>query len=73
VWLNPNFSGPFILLGKCYFNTGDFTNAEAILRRSLVLDPNNYAANYLFGRTLISAGRAKEGRVLPDKLKSLRE
>ena len=22
VWLNPDFSGPFILLGKCYFKAG---------------------------------------------------
>jgi tetratricopeptide (TPR) repeat protein len=34
IWLNPDFSGPFILLGKCYFKQKNFTNAEGILRRA---------------------------------------
>ncbi len=33
VWLNPDFSGPFILLGKCYFKTHNYSNAEGILRQ----------------------------------------
>ena len=56
VWLNPTYSGPLILLGKCYFTTRNYSNAEGILRRALALDPNNYAANYLLGRTLIAGG-----------------
>ncbi len=31
IWLNADFSGPFIVLGKCYFKTGNLGNAEGIL------------------------------------------
>jgi cytochrome c-type biogenesis protein CcmH/NrfG len=61
------------LLGKCYYNTHNYSNAEGILRRALVLDPNNYAANYLLGRTLIAEGQADEGRALLEKLKALQQ
>src|SRR5262249_15982255 len=35
IWLNPNFSGPYILLGKAYLKKGDLGNAEAMLRRAV--------------------------------------
>ena len=63
VWLNPDFSGPFILLGKCYFKKGDYTNAEGILRRALKLDPNNSSATYLLGQTLMVVERATRAGV----------
>ncbi len=70
VWLNPDFSGPYILLGKCYYKTHNFENAEGILRRSLLIDPNNHEANYLLGQTLVAAGKKEEAKELFDKLKS---
>lgn len=69
VWLNPDFSGPYILLGRCYFKLHDFSNAEGILRRALVLDPRNHSATYLLAQTLISAGKAEEGRALLQSMK----
>ena len=49
VWLNPYFSGPYILLGKAYQAKGDRAAAEGMLRRALGYDPNNKTAHYLLG------------------------
>ena len=64
VWLNKNFSGPYILLGKCYYKKRDFSNAERFLRQALEIDPKNYMATYLLGQTLIADGKTEEGRAV---------
>lgn len=69
VWLNAEFSGPYILLGKCYYKMHDWKNAEGILRRAVKLDPNNHAAAYLLGQTLMASGKTDEGRALLRSLK----
>lgn len=71
IWLNSDFSGPYIVLGKCYFKTANYNNAEAILRHALTLDPNNYAATYLLGQTLMAEGKKDEGRAVLEKLKGM--
>lgn len=71
IWLNADFSGPYIVLGKCYFKTANYGNAEGILRHALTLDPNNYAATYLLGQTLIARGKKEEGRAVLEKLKGM--
>jgi tetratricopeptide (TPR) repeat protein len=71
IWLNSEFSGPYIVLGKCYFKTANYVNAEGILRHALTLDPNNYAATYLLGQTLIARGKKEEGRAMLEKLKGM--
>lgn len=71
IWLNADFSGPYIVLGKCYFKTANYGNAESILRHSLTLDPNNYAATYLLGQTLMAEGKKDEGRAILEKLKGM--
>jgi tetratricopeptide (TPR) repeat protein len=73
VWLNQNFSGPLILLGKCYFKTGDYSNAEKFLRSALKLDPRNYSATYLLGRTLFALGRTNEAKALMEKSRTLQQ
>jgi tetratricopeptide (TPR) repeat protein len=71
IWLNADFSGPYIVLGKCYFKTANYGNAEGILRHALTLDPNNYAATYLLGQTLMAEGKKEEGRGVLEKLKGM--
>ncbi len=73
VWLNPTYSGPYILLGKAYFKTADLPEAERMLRRALQLDPRNASAHYLLGRTLIQSGRAEEGKQLLRRWEQLRK
>ncbi len=73
VWLNQEFSGPLILLGKCYFKTGNLPNAEGVLRRALSLDPKNASATYLLGQTLIAEGKTEEGRAEFSKVPGMRE
>jgi len=73
VWLNPTYSGPYILLGKVYLKKGDLAEAERMLRRALQMDPRNASAHYLLGRTLIEAGRAEEGKKLLRQWEELRE
>ena len=41
VWINPDFSGPYILLGRAYTKKGEPATAEGMLRRAVELDPNN--------------------------------
>ena len=72
IWLNGDFSGPYIVLGKCYLKTANYANAESILRHALTLDPNNYAATYLLGQTLMAEGKKEEGRTMLEKLKGMK-
>ena len=71
IWLNPDFSGPYILLGKCYLKQKNYANGEGVLRKAISLDPGNASANYLLGETLISEGKTDEGRAIMEKVKSL--
>jgi len=69
VWLNQEFSGPYILLGKCYSKMGRLADAEGILKRALEIDPNNHSARYLLGQTLMAEGKRDEGRAVLERLK----
>jgi len=71
IWLNETYSGPYILLGKCYFNRKNYAKAEIALRTSQKLDPRNYSATYLLARTLMAEGKTDEGRELLEKLKTM--
>ena len=72
VWLNPDFSGPYILLGKSYLKKKDYDNAEGMLRQAIRMDPQNYSAHYLLGQTLLQAGKAEEGRKMLERSQQLR-
>jgi tetratricopeptide (TPR) repeat protein len=71
IWLNQSYSGPYILLGKCYFNGKSFAKAESALRGALEVDPQNYAATYLLARTLMAEEKRDEGQRLLEKLKGM--
>ena len=62
IWLNPFFSGPYIVLGKVYLKKQDLGNAENLLRRSTALDPNNFGAHYLLAQVLQQAGKADDAK-----------
>jgi tetratricopeptide (TPR) repeat protein len=62
IWVNPYFSGPYILLGKAYTKTGLPGPAEEMLRRAVQYDPNNKIAHYLLGQLLQQTGRIEEAR-----------
>jgi cytochrome c-type biogenesis protein CcmH/NrfG len=71
IWLNQDFSGPYIVLGKCYFKTQNFTNAEGILKHALALDPSNYEATYLLAQTQTALGKKEEARATFEKLRGM--
>ena len=73
VWLDPTYSGPYILLGKTYQKQGDLDEAERMLRRALQMDPRNASAHYLLGRTLIQSGHEEEGKKLLRQWEELRQ
>src|SRR5438270_14005017 len=60
LWINPYYSGPYILLGKAYSKTGQPEAAEDMLRRAVLFDPNNKSAHYLLAQVLQQTGRADE-------------
>ena len=62
IWLQPHFSGPYILLGRSYMKKGQPATAEGMLRRAIQYDPNNKAAHYLLGQLLLQTGRGDEAR-----------
>ena len=39
IWLNPYFSGPYILLGRAYMKKGDLAAAEGMLRQAVAVRP----------------------------------
>jgi len=62
LWMNPYFSGPYILLGKAYGKTNQIQAAEEMLRRAVQYDPNNKSAHYLLAQVLQQAGRSEEAK-----------
>ena len=62
LWINPYFSGPYILLGRAYSKTGQPAAAEEMLRRAIEYDPNNKSAHYLLAQLLQQTGRLDEAR-----------
>ena len=72
IWLNPFFSGPYIVLGKVYLKKRDLGNAESILRRALAMDPNNYSGHHLLAQVLQQANRMAEAKKEFDIAESLR-
>jgi cytochrome c-type biogenesis protein CcmH/NrfG len=62
IWINPYFSGPYILLGKAFSKTNQPAAAEDMLRHAIQYDPNNKTAHYLLAQILQQAGRVEEAR-----------
>jgi cytochrome c-type biogenesis protein CcmH/NrfG len=62
VWLDPNYSGPFVLLGKGYLKLKEYANAEGVLKHALRLDPQNLSAHYLLGQTLMQEGKQDDAK-----------
>ncbi len=60
IWINPFFSGPYIVLGRAYMTRGQPSTAEGMLRRAVEYDPNNKSAHYLLGQALQKLGREGE-------------
>jgi tetratricopeptide (TPR) repeat protein len=57
VWLNADFSGPFILLGKVEMKKGNADLAAGFLERAIKMDPSNFSAHYLLGSAYKALGR----------------
>jgi tetratricopeptide (TPR) repeat protein len=60
IWLNENFTGPYILLGKVELKKGDANLAAGFLQKALKMDPNNYSAHYLLGTAYKELGRTAD-------------
>src|SRR5208282_5537488 len=50
VLLEPNATGPYILLGKVMLNEQNYLLAALYLERALSMDPGNYMAHTLLGQ-----------------------
>ncbi len=72
IWLNQNFTGPYILLGKVELKKGDPSLATGFLERALKMDPNNYSAHYLLGTAYKQLGREAEAQREFDLTRTLR-
>jgi cytochrome c-type biogenesis protein CcmH/NrfG len=62
LWLNPYYSGPYILLGRVYMKKNQPATAEGMLRRAIEYDPNNRSAHYLLAQLLQQTGRLEEAK-----------
>ena len=60
LWINPYFSGPYIVLARGYLDKDQPGAAEGLLRRAIEYDPNNRTAHYLLGQSLQKLGRDVE-------------
>jgi tetratricopeptide (TPR) repeat protein len=60
VLLEPNATGPYILLGKVLLNQQNNLLAAMYLERALSMDPNNYMAHTLLGQAYRRTGRTAE-------------
>jgi Flp pilus assembly protein TadD len=57
VLLEPNASGPVILLGKALLEEHDPVTAAMYLERAAKMDPSNAMIHMLLGRAFTAAGR----------------
>ena len=73
IWLNQNFTGPFILMGKVQMKKGSPDLAAGFLERALKMDPNNYLAHYLLGQAYQQLGRAEDAKREFEATQLLRE
>jgi Flp pilus assembly protein TadD len=58
--LEPNTTGPYILLGKTMLKKGDAVAAATYLERANQLDPSNYITHSLLGQAYRAMGRLEE-------------
>lgn len=62
VLLEPNASGPYILLGKVMLNQQNYLLATLYLERATKMDPGNYMAHTLLGQAYRRTGRVEESK-----------
>jgi tetratricopeptide (TPR) repeat protein len=60
VLLEPNATGPYILLGKVMLNQQNYLMATLYLERAISMDPGNYMAHTLLGRAYYATGRKED-------------
>lgn len=60
IWLNQDFSGSYILLGKVELKEGHPELATEFLERALRMDPTNYSGHYLLGTAFKALGRTAD-------------
>lgn len=60
VLLEPNASGPYILLGRVMLNQQNYPMASLYLERALTMDAGNYMAHSLLGQAYRRTGRLAE-------------
>ena len=60
VLLEPNASGPFILLGKALLEEKDPVTATMYLERAVRMDPSNTMAHMLLGQAFAATGRKED-------------
>jgi tetratricopeptide (TPR) repeat protein len=72
VWLNQNFTGPYILLGKVEISKGDPKLGAEFLERALRMDPNNPSTHYLLGTAYRELGQKAEAEREFELSKTLR-
>jgi predicted Zn-dependent protease len=60
ILLEPNATGPFILLGKTMLKRNDPVGAATYLQRANQLDPANYMTHSLLGQAYRTMGRTEE-------------
>jgi tetratricopeptide (TPR) repeat protein len=73
VLLEPNASGPYILLGRIMLNQQNYLLAELYLERAVSMDQNNYLAHSLLGQAYRRTGRTDDANKefqLADKLQN---
>jgi tetratricopeptide (TPR) repeat protein len=62
VLLEPNATGPYILLGKVMINQQNYLLAILYLERAVTMDPGNYMAHTLLGQAYRRTGRTEDSR-----------
>lgn len=60
IWIDPYFTGPYILLGRVELRKGDPSLAARFLEQAIKMDPNNYSAHYLLGEAYQQLGHKEQ-------------
>jgi Flp pilus assembly protein TadD len=73
VLLEPNATGPYILLGQALLDEKDPLTAAMYLERAVKMDPSNSMAVMLLGRAFAAAGRKADAQREFNTLEKLQE
>ena len=73
IWINQNFTGPYVIMGKVQLRKGNPDVAAEFLERAVEMDPSNPEAHFQLGKVYQELGRSEDSKREYELTKKLRD